>query len=311
MWIASSANGSNVAVAATGSGSGLIIISTNAGATWTYPGFFFSNIIDWGPVTMSADGTKLIASVNSHGTIGPVWISTNSGASWAQNALSASGLYGVAMTPDGNTMVVAGRLGRIYVSTNAGATWTTNNIGASPTYPCVVVSADGSKLIVGSGQAGGAFFVSTNSGGNWISNAIIQNWTSMASSADGKSFIAGGTSALYSSTDSGITWVSNSLAKVLGVASSADGTKWAAVQYPGFIYTSQTLPTPQLTLAGSNNNLNFSWIVPSTNFVLQQSSNFIDWITLTNSPSLNLTNLCSEVSLSLTNDRGFFRLVAQ
>jgi len=56
-----------------------------------------------------------------------------------------------------------------------------------------------------------------------------------------------------------------------------------------------------------------SWLVPSTNFVLQQKPDLTTtgWEILTNAPALNLTNLQDEVTLSPTNNSGFFRLISQ
>jgi hypothetical protein len=36
-----------------------------------------------------------------------------------------------------------------------------------------------------------------------------------------------------------------------------------------------------------------------------------NWVTLINTPALNLTNLHDEVTLSPTNRSGFYRLIAQ
>jgi hypothetical protein len=63
-----------------------------------------------------------------------------------------------------------------------------------------------------------------------------------------------------------------------------------------------------LTLVPSGSNLNVSWIIPSTNFVLQQSSDLASWTDVTNPPVLNLTNLQNEVVLSPTGSSGFYRL---
>jgi hypothetical protein len=47
--------------------------------------------------------------------------------------------------------------------------------------------------------------------------------------------------------------------------------------------------------------------------VLQQNLDLTttDWVTLTNTPMLNFTNLDDEVTLSPTNSSGFYRLVSQ
>jgi hypothetical protein len=81
-----------------------------------------------------------------------------------------------------------------------------------------------------------------------------------------------------------------------------------AVVYSGGIYTAQTTPTPQLNLAPTNSNLALSWLVPSTDFVLQQSCDLHNWSDVTNQPLLNLNNLQNQVMLSPTNSSGFYRL---
>jgi len=52
------------------------------------------------------------------------------------------------------------------------------------------------------------------------------------------------------------------------------------------------------------------WIVPSTNFVLQQNLDLTttNWTDVTNPPALNLTNLQNEVILTPTNNSAFYRL---
>ena len=71
--------------------------------------------------------------------------------------------------------------------------------------------------------------------------------------------------------------------------------------------------TAKVNLASSSNDLVFSWTVPWTNLVLQENSDLAatNWLTLTNTPVLNLRNLKDEVILSPSNGSGFFRLMAQ
>jgi hypothetical protein len=65
-----------------------------------------------------------------------------------------------------------------------------------------------------------------------------------------------------------------------------------------------------LNLAPSRSNLAFSWLGPSTNFVMQQSSDLgsASWTDVTNTPVLNLTNLQDEVTLPMPAGSGFYRL---
>jgi hypothetical protein len=99
-----------------------------------------------------------------------------------------------------------------------------------------------------------------------------------------------------------------------GSAMSADGTKWFLTSQPSSdtnsarIYTLQTIPVPNLNLTPMNTNLSLSWIIPSTNFVVQQSADFVGWSDVTNVPVLNLTNLQNQVTLPLSASNAFFRL---
>lgn len=81
--------------------------------------------------------------------------------------------------------------------------------------------------------------------------------------------------------------------------------------YQGDLYTLQFTPTPHLNLKASGSHLAFSWTVPSTKFVVQQNADLstTNWVTLTNVPVLNLTNLQHEVVMSPVGGSGYYRLV--
>jgi len=76
----------------------------------------------------------------------------------------------------------------------------------------------------------------------------------------------------------------------------------------GGVYVYQTIPSPQLNLTPTNGSFKLSWIIPSTNFVMQQSSDLSSWSGVTNAPVLNLTNLQNDLVLSPTGGSGFYRL---
>jgi len=137
-------------------------------------------------------------------------------------------------------------------------------------------------------------------------------WESVASSADGTKLVAVSAGGLIcSSTNSGAAWQIDVATNYLwtGVASSADGNLKVVVPVgPAPIYLSQTTPSPQLNLTPSSTNLMLSWTIPSTNFVLQQSSDLISWADATNPPVPDLTNLSDQVTLPSSNSSGFFRL---
>jgi hypothetical protein len=143
------------------------------------------------------------------------------------------------------------------------------------------------------------------------------------SSADGSTLVAIATVPLgsesfgfiFTSTNFGISWTqADAPRKVWNcVASSADGHELvgsASGIWGNGIYTSQTKPAPQMNITPKNGNLLLTWIVPSTNFVLQQNSDLTtaSWMNVTNLPVLNLTNLQNQVVLSPTNGSSFYRL---
>jgi hypothetical protein len=324
--VASSADGTRLVVAGliAGSQNGAIFTSTNAGATWMSTS---ATNVAWMTVASSADGSKLVAAggttdFEGGGFISPICISTNGGATWSQTSAPSNYWTSIASSADGTKLVAATKRdtaynpGSVYVSTNSGDTWTQTS--APSNYWCSVASsADGSQLAA-AGQ--GTIYTSSDSGATWTSNNVPSRvWETIASSADGRILVAGINSGqIYSSTNSGATWTTNNApnnAVWISFVSSADGSKLAGVAlnigldgFPNGVYTSQTTPAPQLNLMPSASNLTVSWIVPSTDFALQQSADLTSWTDVTNPPALNLTNLQNEVVLSPTNGSGFYRL---
>jgi len=149
-----------------------------------------------------------------------------------------------------------------------------------------------------------------------MSNYVPEGgWSAVASSADGSKLVAGmNAGVIYTSTNSGATWVMNNVLDTAwtSLASSADGSRLIGTAMDigsgSGVYTSQSIPSPRLNLTSSGGNLTASWLIPSTNFVLQQSPDLNSWGDMTNTPVLNLTNLQDEVALPLDNGSGFFRL---
>ena len=321
-------------------GYGVAWTSTNGGTTWV------SNTVAGAEpflsVASSADGTKLVTA-EGESAGGLIYTSTDSGTTW--NPANAPGNYwrSVASSADG-TKLAAVAFGSapfpIYLSTNSGVDWFPAGASSNNIWTCVASSADGMKLVAAAAPllinsnpqiyAPAALYTSTNGGATWtatnspgeswktnISPGLI--WSGVASSADGDKLVAvsqGGSSPIFTSTNYGVTWISNTSPNALwmAVASSADGAKLAAISWDNgdsyqHVCTSQSTPSPQLNLAPTN-GIKLSWIVPSTKFVVQWSSDLSagNWQNVTNGPVLNLTNLQDEVSLTGTNQCGFFRL---
>jgi hypothetical protein len=191
----------------------------------------------WTSVASSADGTKLAATADQ-GTGQGIYLSTNSGATWAPSLAPAGGWYSVASSADGNQLVAANDSGSIYISTNSGGTWTQSG-GISGNL--IVSSADGTKLMVAVvSETGGLIHISTNSGNAWfLSTNISRYWSSMVCSADGSKMAAqyrGDDAKPMVSTNGGVTWVPTApiIDQGGGLACTADGGKLALDSFGTF-----------------------------------------------------------------------------
>ena len=125
----------------------------------------------------------------------------------------------------------------------------------------------------------GPICVSTNSGATWsTNNSPFQDWGALASSADGGKLVAAAAADVNDEVNTGV------------------------------IYTSQSIGSPSLNLTSANGGLTLSWLIPSTDFVLQQSPDLFNWQDVSIPPVLNFNNLHDEIVLSPTNHTGFYRL---
>lgn len=301
--------------------------SSNSGATWEVTA---SDLAD--RVVCSADGMKVATA-----DLGQVAVSTNSAANWTTlgpNGSSVDQFLGsISSSADGDTLAVVetAHLGPpSQLLTTPSSAWIADYLTPPPNvlYTAVAMSADGTRLAATINNYGymvvppttncsgtlGMLYTSSKSGTDEIITCTpLTNWSSIASSADGNRLVAvAGDGAIYTSTDAGANWqpanVTN--ANWSGVASSADGCKLVAVANGGGIYTSQTAAVPALNITQTGNALLISWIIPSTGFLLQQSSslNSTRWTDTSVPVVLNLTNLQDQVNLSAPTAPTFYRL---
>lgn len=263
--VASSADGVKLVASGGGAnnGAGGIFISSNSGGTWKRSAPFT------GAVASSANGTHLVA-VKFPESSGPypsgIYLSHDSGASWHAPADPVATNYWKAVTSsaDGKRLAAIGTedIGEqsfsIYTSSDSGASWTKRNVAAGG-FTGIASSADGLRLV-----AIAAFpsqlYTSTDGGVSWMlqSAAPQEAWNTVASSADGKRLVAGGSGVqgqLYTSTDGGLIWLSINNAPTLaghpvgwlGVAASADGRFMVAL--PSHITGIYTLSSPIVEVA--------------------------------------------------------------
>lgn len=147
--------------------------------------------MNWSSIASSADGTKLVATAQSSG----IFISTNSGITWARSGAPNENWQAVASSSDGTKLVAAtyggygtSTEGGIYASTDSGNTW--NKTGA-PTFfdgryndvyswQAIASSSDAAKFAAV--VYGGPVFTSQNSGATWAQTFApnAANWTSIA-----------------------------------------------------------------------------------------------------------------------------------
>ena len=317
--MAASADGSIVVAAGV---TNWLYVSTNSGVS------FYSNAVPdvaaWGAVASSAEGSKLYAAAGSSSwPPGAIYSSTNLGVSWNLTGSPTNVWVGMAASADGNKLVaVSGGAyqGVICTSTNGGTAWS-QVPGSSNYWTSVASSADGTHLAAVTFKDAypvpGHVYTSVDSGLTWKSNNVPTDYfESVAISADGKRLLAAGSSGFspvhtYFSTDFGVTWSSNNVPPngfSVGVAMSADGGILVAAPLGDRPYEARSIVSPVLHVNPAGPNTVLGWIVPSTNFILQQSADLVTWAAVTNVPVLNCTNLQEQVAVTATNGAAFYRL---
>jgi photosystem II stability/assembly factor-like uncharacterized protein len=204
--------------------------------------------IDWTSIACSADGTQVAALPYDYPEGGPIYISTNSGATWAQSSAPSNLWSSIASSVDGRCLVAVGNTFptcSVYVSTNFAATWT-QQLAVPGDDATVASSADGTKFILAV-LSTSSIYTSTDSGGTWTpSDAPGTYWQSVASSADGTKLLAAGydtnlnTNVIVVSTNFGSTWnpILSSSNALFWAACSADGAELAAIDKNSTVYIS-------------------------------------------------------------------------
>jgi len=264
-YVASSADGAKLVAVGYGGNIGSIYLSADSGGTWVTPGepagFWQGNI--WSSVASSADGANLVAAAEA--TVGagsflpgPIYTSTNAGASWTPSGAPGNVWYSVACSADGTKLVAAayagpsqnGGTGLIYASADSGVTWT----NASPPtnyWMSVACSTDGTRLIAVSlfdhGPPNpGVIWRSTNSGADWIEDALTGYFNSAGTSADGTKLAVTDVAldGIYTYGEPGAT--APSVLPVLAVATAGNelSLTWGISNAPGFLLFSATNLAP-------------------------------------------------------------------
>jgi photosystem II stability/assembly factor-like uncharacterized protein len=326
-WVAVASSQEGTRLVATG-GWGQIYLSGDSGETWKQTPA--SRDYFWSSLASSADGTKLAVIGSTPAGLGQIYHSLDSGANWQATGPQAN-WSSVASSADGSKLVAAmlrdsdGKPGAILLSADSGVNWRAAALPAGPWWDCVASSSDGVKLAAASDD--GSLYLSTDSGTTWTARGTWPTGDgygfSVGISADGTELVVVDFAGLvHVSTNSGASWGSfdpPAGPSVVSACISADGSNIITVG-GGFAGTLRAPapqppppPPPWLSIAACGANPVLSWLVPSTGFVLQQSSDpaSVNWLDATSQPTLNFTNLHQEVRLTPESSRRFYRLKQQ
>jgi hypothetical protein len=328
-WVHTGANSADGSVLGAADFISGVWLSDDSGATWNLANLPSQG--GWTALAMSKDGNRIIAARYTESVAfahsdppnpGLIYISSDSGKSWVTNSLSAHNWVSAACSADGRVIAITAAIfdyntdaqypGQLFVSTNYGGSWFSDETMLE-NWAALTCSADGSTLLAGTVSS--SIYSSTNFGATWLSNSVpdtASGWGSVSMSADGLKWVnlrSNGNA--FISTNLGISWFkldAPSQKNWNSVAMSADGNRLFAAAYWDGIYTAYFNPSPALDLHSVGNQPALSWTMPATNFVLQQSTDMVHWIDVTNPALLNFTNLHNEVTLPPPSGNAFFRL---
>lgn len=189
-------------------------------------------------IASSYDGTKMAATFGVPGTEG-IFLSKNSGQTWANSSASASFSWDAVASSSDGTILIGGPSGQpLYTSTNSGSTWTPSS-SVSATWTGVASSASGNNFV-----AVGSSGIYTNLGSTWAQSFSVSsanNWTAVAASPNFTNLIAADSgTGIYTSTNGAKSWtkVNSTGSAWSSVALSTDGSRLVAAVNGGGIYLS-------------------------------------------------------------------------
>jgi photosystem II stability/assembly factor-like uncharacterized protein len=225
--------------------------SVDYGVTWTDisgVGGTGSSYVD---TASSADGSVFYTSRYGANIVR----STYAGNKWSHTLIFPPqnvDLRAVACDATGTIVYSASYASYLVKSTDSGATWTNPALNAMPVG--VRCSSDGVHVAaLDPLNPGGRIYVSNDSGATWTLTLQSNNPLGGLSVSPDGSFMAATMTAdrIYISNDYGATWTAQAGTNGLewyGIALTADGRKYAAATYGGYIYTGTPsyLTTPPL-----------------------------------------------------------------
>ena len=279
------------------------VVYANWGASITWRPLVLATV-----VASSADGRTLAASFGDS-----IELSPDFGTNWntVTTSLTNVSFACLALSGDGQTLLVGTSGNFVYLTTNAGLNWKASAVSKGP-IKAVACSTDVSKLLSASGDG---LFISQDLGASWQLLHSAKNVEAICCSADAVRIAAvTSTGEIHLSLDSGANWTTSTPAgagaQFISVACSGDGSSFVAAVSGGLIYRMQLPLEPKLKIASSGTAAVLTWPYPSQGFQLQESTNLLNnrWNDVVLPSRIPGTNWQFAVTVPLSSPERFYRL---
>jgi hypothetical protein len=204
------------------------------GKLWSQNYAFNAN---WKAVASSPDGTVMAATYSGAGGDG-VAISRSSGQTWSSVSNPNNFTWqAIAVSPNDESLALAGLDQPIYISTNLGTAWTETSASDNFDWTGVAPTASGNNFVAVANGTG----IYTNSGTAWVQTFNGGSWTAVSLAAGGTELVAADSGAgIWVSVNNGGSWseVNSTGNSWSCVACSAAGNRMIAGVNPGGLYIS-------------------------------------------------------------------------
>jgi hypothetical protein len=224
-----------------------LYVSNNSGSTWvsyksqvTDPNVNFNSLY----VGCSNDGTIVLTIILSYSQVYLVFLSSDSGSTFNQILTSyTSEIWsGVAVSGNGNTMVIIATNGTCLLSTDSGNTWNNITFDNNPNWCSVSIDSTGLNIVLASSN--GYIYFSSNNGSTWASCAPQSlPWSCVYITSEANViFAAAINNTIYYSYNNGSSWTptypnNKSTNNWSSITASSDGSVVYACINGGDIYS--------------------------------------------------------------------------
>jgi photosystem II stability/assembly factor-like uncharacterized protein len=200
--VASSGNGKMLGYAVS-AGAGINAFSYDYGVTWSYEGC--GAYVAYPRICIDFAGEVAIVGWGYTGSQGSIWLYKDG--SWTET-LVGDHMASLAVSGDGNYLVVGYRNGDLAVSPDTGDNWAVKATVPSKSWGCGAANYSGQYMLAG--QQSARLYLSTDYGENWSEVQPAGNadktWRTANINSDGDKMLVSNEQRLYLSTNYGSTW---------------------------------------------------------------------------------------------------------